>query len=272
MRFAICNEMFEGWEMERVLGFAAEVGFEAVEIAPFTLAQDARLISDQERSRIRRAAEQAGIAIAGLHWIFVGPQGLYLTSPDAGIQAHTAEYLIALTDLCADLGGVHMVLGSPKQRSLPPDVTYEQAVSYAVEVLRTAAARMQERGVVVGLEPLAPSETDFLTTAAETRRLVDAVAHPNVRMTLDSKAMSSEGRPIPDIIRESRGYVSHFHANDDTKREPGSGSLDFSAMLQALKDIGFEGYASIEVFEIEPDPQTMARRGLQHLRQAWQAT
>ena len=90
-------------------------------------------------------------------------------------------------------------------------------------------------------------------------------------MTLDAKAMSSEGRPIPDIIRESRGYASHVHANDDTRREPGSGSLDFPAIAKALNDIAFEGYVSIEVFEIEPDAETMARRGLQHLRQAFQA-
>ncbi len=261
--------MFEGWELERVFAFAAQVGFEAVEIAPFTLAPDVRTISAERRSQIRRTAEQAGIAVAGLHWIFVGPEGMYLTSPEAETRARTAEYLMALADFCAEVGGVHMVLGSPKQRSVLPEVTYEQAQGYAVEVLRAAAPRLAERHVVVGLEPLSSQETNFLTTAEETRRLVDAVGHPNVRMTLDAKAMSSEGRPIPDIIRESRGYVSHFHANDDTRREPGSGSLDFEGMAQALMGIGFGGYVSIEVFSIEPDAETMARRGLEHLRKAF---
>ena len=270
MRFAICNEMFEGWDLERVFGFAAEVGFDAVEIAPFTLAPDVRAIGAERRREIRQAAERAGIAVAGLHWIFVGPEGLYLTSPETATRARTTEYLIALADFCADLGGVHMVLGSPKQRSVLPGVTYEQAQSHAVEVLCTAAPRLAERGVAVGLEPLSSQETNFLTTAAETRQLVDAVGHPNVRMTLDAKAMSSEGRAIADLIRESRGYVSHFHANDDTRREPGSGSLDFPAMAQALAKIAFDGYVSIEVFEIEPDPETMARRGLQHLRKAFE--
>jgi len=272
VRFAVCNEMFEGWELERIFHFAAEAGFDAVEIAPFTVAPDVRLVTSERRRQIRQAAQQAGIAIAGLHWIFVGPQGLYLTSPEAQTRARTAEYLIALADFCADLGGVHMVLGSPKQRSLLPGVTYEQGQAYAVEVLRAAGPHLAERGVVVGLEPLSHQETNFLTTAAETRQLVGAVAHPNIKMTLDGKAMSSEGRPIPDIIRESRGYLSHLHANDDTRREPGSGSLDFRAIAAALKDIAFEGYVSIEVFEIDPDPQTMARRGLEHLRQAFQAT
>jgi len=271
MRFAICNEMFEGWEVARVLRFAAETGFDAVEIAPFTIAQHATSVTPQQRKEIRRAAEQAGVAVAGLHWIFVGPEGLYLTSPQAETRARTAQYLRHLADLCADLGGTHMVLGSPKQRSLLPGVTHEQAMEYAAEVLRAAAPRLEERGVVVGLEPLAPSETDFLTTAAETRRLVDLVAHPQVKMTLDAKAMSSETTPIPEIIRASRGYVSHFHANDDTKREPGSGSLDFEAIAAALRDIDFQGYVSIEVFEIEPDAETMARRGLARLRQAFAA-
>ena len=59
MKIAICNEMFEDWKIEDVFTYAAELGYEAVEIAPFTLADSVLDISDTERTRIRKAAEDA---------------------------------------------------------------------------------------------------------------------------------------------------------------------------------------------------------------------
>ena len=105
MKIAICNEMFEDWKIEDVFTYTAELGYEAVEIAPFTLADSVLDISDTERSRIRKAAEDAKIAIAGLHWLLVSPPGLYVNHPDAEIRAETRDYFLALVNLCADLGG-----------------------------------------------------------------------------------------------------------------------------------------------------------------------
>ena len=132
MKFAICNEIFQGWKLDDVFTHCARLGYDAVEIAPFTLAKYVTDISAAERARIRASALRAGIAISGIHWVLAQTEGLYLTSPDAATRARTAQYFNDLVDFCADLGGLSIIVGSPKQRSLLPGVTPAQARAWAV--------------------------------------------------------------------------------------------------------------------------------------------
>src|SRR5690242_9729165 len=109
MRFAICNETFQGWEWERTCCYVAETGYEGIEIAPFTLAEDVRSIAAADRASIRRVAESAGLEIVGLHWLLVSPKGMSVTSPQVEARTQTSEYLTALVDFCGDVGGKIMV-------------------------------------------------------------------------------------------------------------------------------------------------------------------
>src|SRR5262249_27140409 len=116
MRYAICNETFEGWDHGRVCQCVAELGYTGLEIAPFTLAPRITDVSKESRSRLRKEAEACGLQIIGLHWLLAKTERLQLTSPDADIRRRTAEYLIELAHCTRDLGGDLMVFGSPAQR------------------------------------------------------------------------------------------------------------------------------------------------------------
>ncbi len=166
-KYAICNETFQDWPFERAFAFARECGYTGLEIAPFTLADIAMQVSAQQRTEVRRQAEAAGLQIIGLHWLLAKTEGFYLTSPDAAVRKRTSDYLAELAKLCRDLGGSIMVLGSPKQRNLLPGVTKPQAMQYAADVLSAALPTLEECGVTIAVEPLGPSEGDFLVTAAE---------------------------------------------------------------------------------------------------------
>jgi len=266
MRFAMCNEFCEGWAIEDVFRLAADVGYAGVEIAPFTLAPSARDVSARRRRGIRRSAEAAGVEIVGLHWLLVSPEGLHINHPDRAVRRRTADYFDDLIALCADLGGRVMTLGSPKQRNVAEGDTYEAAWARTVEFLRAAAEGAERRGVVIGLEPLARAETNFLNTMDEVARLVREVDHPNLRMTLDCKAMADEGRPLPEILRAGRDLMVHCHANDDNGGYPGTGGLDFTSILGALRETGYDRWVSLEVFDFSPGPETIAREGLAHLK------
>ncbi len=105
MKFAICNEIFKDWKIEDALAYAAKVGYDAIEIAPFTLAKSVTEIPAAERQRIRELAARAGIGICGIHWVLVQAEGLYLNHSDTSIRQRTANYFCELVDFCADLGG-----------------------------------------------------------------------------------------------------------------------------------------------------------------------
>jgi len=266
MRFATCNEHFEGWSFERVCRYIKSVGYEGVEVAPFTLAPKITDVSAAERTELRRQAADAGVQIIGLHWLLAGTQGLYLTSPDDAVRAQTADYLVELARATRDLGGDLMVFGSPKQRSLLPGVSWDQAFDYATDVFRRVMPAVADCGVLFCMEPLAPAETDFINTCAEGARLMEAVAHPNFVLHLDVKAMSSEDRPVTDLIRQYIPRAGHFHANDPNRRGPGFGDVDFVPIFRALRESGYDRWVSVEVFDYTPDPETIAGKSIEYMR------
>jgi sugar phosphate isomerase/epimerase len=266
MKFGICNEIFQGWSLEDTFPYARKAGYDFVEIAPFTIAKYVTEISAAERTRIRDLAARAGIGISGLHWVLLQTEGMYLTHPDAAVRAKTAAYFVELVDCCADLGGTRIIVGSPKQRNLMDGVSYEQAWQWATDVFRDAVKRAEDRGVVFCFEPLAPSETNFVNTAEEGRRFAAQFASPAMSIILDVKAMSSESKTVPQIIRESAGKFAYFHANDVNLKGPGFGDVDFRPIAAALRDAGYDGIVSVEVFRFEEGAEAIATRSREYLR------
>ena len=269
MKFAICNEIFKGWKIDDVFAHAAGLGYRGVEIAPFTLANSVTEISEQERQRIRKSAARSGIEIAGIHWVLVKPEGLYINHPDPVIREQTSKYLCDLVDFCGDVGGTRMVVGSPKQRSIMPGVSAEQARHWAAEGFRGAVARAEKRQVTICFEPLSPAETNFINTAAEAIEFVKLFGSSRFQIILDVKAMCSEAKPIPQIIRESWPHFAHFHANDKNLKGPGFGEVDFKPIAAALKEVGYAGYVSVEVFNFDEGAEVIASKSFTHLKQVF---
>jgi sugar phosphate isomerase/epimerase len=269
MKFAICNEIFQGWNLDDTLAFAARTGYDAVELAPFTIANHVTEIGAVERRRIRDSAARAGIALSGIHWVLVKTEGLYLTHPDAAVRARTASYFCELVAFCADLGGRFIVVGSPKQRNLLEGISFSQGRLWGLEVFRDAVKRAEDCGVTICFEPLAPAETNFINTAADAIQFVTEFNSPAFKIILDVKAMCSEAKPIPEIIRESSPHFAYFHANDRNLKGPGFGDVDFRPIAGALREVGYAGYVSVEVFNFDAGPEAIATRSLSYLRETF---
>jgi len=266
MKYAICNETFQDWPFEKAFAFSRELGYTGIELAPFTIHKNAYEISPATRAEVRKQAKDAGLQTVGLHWLLAFTEGYYLTSPEADIRKKTSDYFAELTRLCRDLGGKILVLGSPQQRNLLPGVSHDEAMKYAADVIQGFVPEMEQCGVTLAIEPLSPAEGDFLNTADLGAQLVEMVAAPSCRLHLDVKAMSSEGEPIADIVRRHAKVMAHFHANDANLRGPGMGEIDFVPILQALKDVGYDDWVSVEVFDYEPGPERLARESIDYLR------
>jgi sugar phosphate isomerase/epimerase len=266
-RYAICNETFEGWEHQRICQTIGELGYQGLELAPFTLANRITELSAQRRHELRQQAEACGIRLIGLHWLLARTTGLQVTAAEPAVRQATAEYLVELARACADLGGDLLVFGSPAQRRVPANHSLQQATDFAVDTLQRAADGIAEVGVKLCLEPLSPPEADFLNTAAQTDALIARLNHPAFRLHLDVKAMSTDDAPAPDLIRRHRSTLQHFHANDPNLRGPGFGDTDFVPIFAALKDIAYQGWVSVEVFDYSPDPLTIARESLRYMRE-----
>ena len=265
MKFAICNETFVDWPFEKAFAMARECGYTGIEIAPFTIAADAKDISAQARQQIRRQAAEADLEVVGLHWLLAKTEGYYLTSPDAEVRQRTAEYIGELARLCRDLGGKLLVFGSPQQRNLLPGTSLAEATNYAAEVIGRSIETLLETGVTLAVEPLGPAEGDFLNTAAEGVALVEQIGSPMVRLHLDVKAMSTESISVPDVIRANASQLVHFHANDPNKLGPGMGEVDFVPIFAALKEIDYQGWVSVEVFDYDLGAEHIAKESMANM-------
>ena len=271
MKFALCNEMFQAEALTKAFPIAQSLGYTGVEFAPFTLQPtatpfDVRAVPTAEIAAVGQRVVAAGLETVGLHWLLAKTEGLYLTSPDEETRRATAAYLGALAECCASLGGTIMVLGSPAQRNLLPGVSYAEAEQYAADTLRRAMPACETQQVTIALEPLGPSEGDFLVTAQQGIALAELVASPQCRLHLDVKAMSSERKPIAEIIHDARDWLVHFHANDPNRQGPGTGEVEFEPIFQALADIDYRGWVSLEVFEYEPSGEQIARDSIDYMR------
>ncbi|HSW44839.1 MAG TPA: sugar phosphate isomerase/epimerase family protein [Phycisphaerae bacterium] len=275
MKLATCNEPWRETPVEEVFPIAAELGFDGVEIAPFTIAENAADIPPDRRRRIVKAAADAGVEIVGLHWLFISPKGLHLTTPDAAVRRQAADYLKHLADFCGDLGGKVMIFGSPKQRHIEPPTTYADAWARAGEVFSAAADTLAARGVTLCIEALAPAETNFIQTLDESTKLADEIGHPNIDVMIDCKAMSSMPDGVVGTIRRFGKRAKHFHANEAGGKGVGMPigpgeppAIDFAAVMKALVETGYDRWVSVEPFDYKPDPTTVARTAIETLKSA----
>jgi len=268
VKFAICNELFEGWELGKFCALSSSLGYSGIEFAPFTLGENPLTVPRSVRLKIRDTVKEHGLECTGLHWLLAKTDGLHLTTNDAATRTRTVNYLAGLAELCRDLGGSTMVLGSPRQRSLLPGVTETQALENAADVLQRLVPALEEQNVTIALEPLGPEETDFLNTADQAVELIEQIQSPYVRLLLDVKAMSTEQKPIPEIIGQHHLHLAHFHANDPNRLGPGMGEVDFRPILQALNKCNYDGWVSVEVFDFTPGPETIASKSIGNLKLA----
>lgn len=267
MKFAMCNEFCEGWAFEDVCRLAADSGYQGVEIAPFTLAPTVYSVEPARRIELRETALEHGVEVVGLHWLLAKTEGLHINTDDEAVRRQTIEYLQAEIDLCDELGGRVLIFGSPQQRNIAPEQDAEAVWQRAVRIMRDLGEYAAERDTVLCMEPLGTDETNFLASAAEAKRFVQDVDHPGLRMMLDVKAMhhGADDRPPAEIIRDCAGYFEHFHANDENRNGPGFGDTDFGPIVEALREVGYDKWVSVEVFDFSFGAERIARESRRYL-------
>jgi sugar phosphate isomerase/epimerase len=269
MRIALCNEVLAGMPFERQCEYAARLGYDGLEIAPFTLSDTPEKISTAEAARIRRVVESSGLVVTGLHWLLIKPDGLSLTDPDATLRKRTLDVLIHLIGLCAELGGSVLVHGSPKQRQIAQGETHATALARLQDALAQAALAAARTGVIYCIEPLSQRETRLVNTIAEAAELVRAIDHPNFRTMIDcSAAGQAEAEPVPTLIDRwlPSGLIAHLQVNDPNRRGPGQGEMKFAPILAALKRHNYAGTIAVEPFDYLPDGAGAAAYSVGYLR------
>jgi len=273
MKFALCNEVLQPRPFAEQCQVAAALGYDGLEVAPFTLADNPMDISDAAAAGFKHMAADHGLQIFGLHWLLVAPAGLSIVSADAALRRKTTAVMRRMVELCSLMGGSYLVHGSPKQRSVPPGDTLAVALDRARECLAQAAQHAQECSVTYCIEPLAIKETDVLNTVAEAARLVDEIASPAFKTMIDcSAAGRSEAEPVAALMARwmPTGHIAHVQVNDPNRRAPGQGDMRFAPIMKTLLHMQaaghYKGIVAMEPFDYVPDGMGSAAHAIAYLK------
>ena len=269
-KYAMCNESMAelSWaEQCRTIGNA---GYQGVEIAAFTLVKEGvQEIRPAARKAMVSAMEDAGIECVGLHWLLAPPpKGLHFTTPDVAVRRKTIGYFNELIDFCGDLGGEAMIFGSPKQRNTR-GISVKEATKNFADSLAEVADHAQQRGVKILVEPLGERTTDVVNTLAEALDVAQQVDHPAVDIMFDLNNTVDEIEPYDVLLRKYYPHIHHVHVQEQGGKHLGTGNAvnDYVKAFQALKDLRFNEWVSLEVFDFSPGGKTIAEESIHILRE-----
>ena len=269
MKFAVCNEIFKDKSVSEVFDAIAAIGYDGVEIAPWTLGAPIDQLDDETLVSARQAAESAGLEVAGIHWIFGKESTYHILDPDK--RDATLDVLVRAVQICGALNGDVITFGSPWQRNRPDGMSEVDALATAANLLghdRMLDA-LATSNVTFCFEPLSEDQTNFVNRAGVALTLVEMIGHPNFGTMLDGYSFTWEEDSVDTLIRACGEHLQHFHADDETKRGPGQGNVDFKQIATTLADIGYTGWMSIEAHDHTADLEGLAQDWLTYLRSCW---
>ena len=269
MRIALCNEVIAPMPFPKQCEYAAKLGYDGLEIAPYTLSDEPHRMGAAQLAAARSAAEDCGIAVTGLHWLLVKPAGLSISTRDDAVRKKTIDIMHTLIDQCAELGGKYLVHGSPHQRRVDPGETRAAAMARARDSFAAVAEHAAKAGVVYCIEPLSSEQTPLINTLDEAARMVDEIGSPSVKSMLDcSSAGRMEKEPLQALVDRwlPKGMIAHVQVNDRNRRGPGQGEQRFAPLLASLRRHHYAGDIAVEPFDYVPDGPAAAARAIGYVR------
>jgi len=269
MRIALCNEVIAPMPFPKQCEYAAKLGYDGLEIAPYTFSDEPHRLGSAQIAAARAAANDAGVAVTGLHWLLIKPAGLSISTRDDAVRRRTVEVMLALVDQCAELGGRYLVHGSPHQRRVEPGESKGEALARARDCFAAVAERAEKAGVLYCIEPLASDQTPLINTLQEAAALVESIGSRAVRAMLDcSAAGRMETAPLAALVDRwlPSGVLAHVQLNDRNRRGPGQGEQRFAPLFAALARHGYSGDIAVEPFDYVPDGPAAAARAIGYVR------
>jgi len=268
-KYSMCNESMAELSWPEQCRIVSDAGYRGIEIAAFTLVNEGvKEISRTKRKEMVSVMKDTGLECVGLHWLLApSPKGLHFTTPDDDVRRKTVAYLDRLIDFCGDLGGHYMIFGSPKQRNTR-GISVEQAKTYFAEGLESVADHAQNRGIEILIEPLGKRTTDVINTLSEASEMMERIHHPSIKMMFDFNNTVDESEPFDVLLKKYYKNIHHVHVQEMGGKHLGTGTAvnDYVKTFQVLKNMRYDHWISLEVFDFTPGGKTIANESMRTLK------
>jgi sugar phosphate isomerase/epimerase len=225
------------------------------------------------RRALRALCADLGVAVVGTNGVLPASGYRFLVD-DAAERRKGIDQVMRVIDLCADLGGSVVTVGSTGARNSPEGMTRDVWYPRAVDAYREWGEYAGQRGLRVTVEIVNRYEANWGRTIAEGLAFLDAAAHPNLGLTIDTFHMNLEEGPFAAAIARGGARIWHVHTAENQRQAPGTGNLPFEAIVAALRDVGYDGFLSLELFHpyrgipLDPPADEALRLGRLRMEQA----
>ena len=246
MRIAISNIAWDVSEDEPVAALLNKYGVDAIDVVPGKYFPDPKNATSVDIARVRDWWRNHRIEITGMQSLLFGTTGLNLFGSN-DTQTAMLEHLGAICRIGAGLGATKLVFGSPKNRDCSA-LSGQEARDIAIRFFRLLGDIARRHGVVICLEPNPPCYgANFMTNSADTANIVAAVAHPAIRMQLDTGALAINGEDPRWVIKDYAALIAHVHASEPDLVTLGDGGADHAAVALQLSEWLPEQVVTIEM-------------------------
>ncbi|MDF3054481.1 MAG: xylose isomerase [Gammaproteobacteria bacterium] len=253
MRLAISNIAWDTTGDIEVAQLLNRYGIDAIDIAPAKYFPEPTTASDDSITKVKNWWADRGIEITGMQALLFGTVGLNIFG-SSDVQKALLDHLSAICRIGAGLGASRLVFGSPKNRDRS-GLGDAQAMSVALPFFRRLGDIAQKHNVIICLEPNPPCYgANFMTTTAETTHVVESVAHPAIKMQLDTGALTINGENAEMVLASYSSLIGHIHASEPDLLPLGDGGTDHHAVYTALMRFLPHQLVSIEMVATKNEP------------------
>jgi sugar phosphate isomerase/epimerase len=253
MRLSISNIAWDPAEDEAVLALLQTHAIDAIDVAPGKYFPDPMHVSHSEIARVRRWWNDRGVELVGMQSLLFGTSGLNMFGSSQSQEAMLSR-LTAVARIGAGLGATRLVFGSPRNRDRS-GLTDHQALETAIRFFRRLGDVAADAGVTICLEPNPIRYgSNFMTSTEETAQVVTTVGHANVRMQLDTGAITVNAEDLDQVIGQYADLIAHVHASEPDLKTLGDGATPHRRVHDALCKHLPDRIVTIEMIASESEP------------------
>ncbi|PLR76706.1 sugar phosphate isomerase/epimerase [Bacillus sp. V3-13] len=250
-KYSFDSLVYFGEDVEKSVERVARFGYDAIELVGEPKAYDTK--------KVRKIVSDYGITVSSICSIYNHERDL--AHPDAHKRKQAIDYVKSVADMAAEVGAPVMIVAptaNGKTASLASD---EDEAKWAIEGIREGAEYAAKLNVNLCIEAWNRYETYMLNRLDQALDMWKKVDLPNVGIMGDTFHMNIEEENIAEAIRNSGEALIHVHLADSNRKAPGLGHIDFAPILQALKDINYQGHLTFEILPAAADPFGVMEKG-----------
>jgi fructoselysine 3-epimerase len=252
------------YPLDEVIRRLARIGYDGIEIGCAAPHAFPAHLSAGRRKELRGILETEGLKAVSLLPAPGGGPGNNPASPLSEERQSTLDHYKEVVDLAADLG-VPLVLYIAGW--LVFGTTREEGFRYSTDCLAALARYAATRNVTIVVEPTS-ADSNLIETADDALEIMHAAGSPNVKVMFDTYHVMYRNEVPSDYVQSMAAHLAHIHCADTDRRAPGDGEVNWRGVLQAVKDVGYEHYLTMEIgFNTRRgDPDSYAVRALSYLK------